>query len=149
MVVKPERVLAVVIGVVVLVAVVAGIVAATRPSNEFQPGTPEAAVQGFVQALIDGDASEAADFLASASDCDVGDVERARGLDPARVLLQNAETENGTVRVTVDVVTGSGGGPFDLEEYSQSHTYVLVQEGEEWRITNEPWPLFSCRGDDR
>lgn len=149
MIVKPDRVLAVVIGAVVLVAVVAGIVAATRPSNEFQPGTPEAAVQGFVQGLIDGDASEAAGFFASGSDCDVGDIERASGLDPARVLLQNADIEDGTARVTVEVVTGPGGGPFDLDEYRQSHTYDLVQEGDEWRITNEPWPLFSCRVDDR
>lgn len=141
--------LGIVIGAVVLVAVVAGIVAATRPSNEFRPGTPEATVQRFVQALIDGDVSEAADFFSSGSDCDVDDVERARGLDPARVLLQNTEIDNGTARVTVEVVTGPGGGPFDLEEYSQSHTYDLMQERDEWRITNEPWPLFSCRGDER
>lgn len=146
MVVRPDRVLGVVIGAVVLVAVVAGVVAATRPSHEFQAGTPEAAVQGLVQALIEGDAPEASRFFASGSDCDVDDVERARDIDPSRVVLQNTEIEDRTARVTVEVVTGLDGGPFDVEEYSQSHTYHLVEEGDGWRVTNEPWPLFSCRG---
>lgn len=145
---KPERVLLYVVGGIVLLAVTAGVVAALRPAPEFEPGTPEAAVQGYVQAVFERDGPAAETFLASDSRCDVDDIERGLTDESARVVLRDSEVEDGTARVRVEFVYSSADGPFDAYEYSQERTFRLVREGEEWRLTGEPWPAFPCREGD-
>lgn len=146
---KPERVLLIVVGGIVVLAVVAGVVAALRPVEDFEPGTPEASVQGFLRAVFEGDEEAAEGYLATDSECSASDVEEARTTGSARVVLRESDTENGTAHVSVEIVSSSRGGPFEVDEYSRNRTFDLVQEGDEWRLDRVPWPLFSCRGDNR
>lgn len=141
---KSERVLFVVVAGIAVLVVVAGAVAALRPATEFDPGTPEAAVQGYLQAVLDGDEEEAEGFLASGSGCDAEDIERARTDESARVVLRDSEVEDGTAQVEVEIVFSSTGDPFDTYEYSEDRAFELVDEDGEWRLTDEPWPVFSC-----
>lgn len=145
---KPERVLFIIVGGIVVLAVVAGVVAALRPVEDFEAGTPEASVQGFLRAVIEGEEAAAERYLATDSECSASDVEEARTADSARVVLRESETENGTARVSVEIVSSSSGGPFEADEYSRNRTFDLVQEGGEWRLEDVPWPLFSCRGEE-
>lgn len=146
---RPEKVLLYVVGGIVLLAVIAGVAAGLRPENRFEPGTPEAAVQGYLQAIFDGDPTAAAAFVASGSHCDAADLERAMIDRSARVVLRDSDMENGTARVHVEMVFSSPGGPFDTYEYSQDHTFHLEREGPDWRITGEPWPAFACPEGDQ
>lgn len=143
---KPERILILVVGGIVLLAGVAAVVAAVRPVSEFEPGTPEATVQDYLRAVLEGDEESAASFFASGSDCAAEDIDRDRSDAPARVALQTTDAENGAARVRVEIVFASDGGPFDTYEYSQEETFELVREGDGWLITDEPWPMFFCRG---
>lgn len=145
---KPERVLLLLVAGIVVLAVVAGVVSALRPVSEFEPGTPEATVQAFLQAVFEGDEETAESYLASDSRCDASDIERARADDSSRVVLRESDIEDGRARVTVEIVSSRDGGPFDVDEYSRRRTFDLVQESGEWRLEEAPWPLFSCRGAD-
>lgn len=146
---KPEKVLLYVVGGILLVAVAAGVVSALRPAPEFEPGTPEAAVQGYLQAVFEREETEAEAFLASDSRCGADDIERAMTEESARVVLRDSEVGDGTARVRVEIVHSSAGGPFETYEYTQERTFRLVREDEEWRLTGEPWPVFSCPEEQR
>lgn len=145
---KPERVLLLLVAGIVVLAVVAGVVSALRPVSEFELGTPEATVQAFLQAVFEGDEEAAEGYLAAASGCDASDIERARTDNSSRVVLRESDIEDRSARVTVEIVSSSDDGPFDVDEYSQRRTYDLVRESGEWRLSDAPWPLFSCRGEN-
>lgn len=142
---KPERLLVVIVAGIVVLAAIAGVVAALRPVGDFEPGTPEATVQDYIQAVMDGDTESAAGLFASGSSCDADDIDRDRTDQPARVGLRSTDVEDGTAQVEVEIVFSSAGGPFDTYEYSQEETFELVREGDRWLITDEPWPMFFCR----
>lgn len=140
---KPEKVLLYVVGGILLFAVVGGTVAALRPPPEFESGTPEAVVQGYLQAVFEGDAAAAEAYLSDSSACHAADIERALGEESARVVLRDTRVEDAKAQVRVEMVFSSG-GPFDTYEYSQNRTFFLGREGDDWKITGQPWPVFSC-----
>jgi hypothetical protein len=51
----PNRVLAAVVGVVVLLAGIAGVVAANRTAPTLDPSSPQGVVQQYLKAVLDGD----------------------------------------------------------------------------------------------
>lgn len=132
-----------VVGGIVLLALVAGVVAALQPEGEFEPGTPEAAVQGYIRAVVDGDEEEAAGYLASDSPCDAADLDAFPIRSADRVVLVGSEVEGDSARVEVNFSFTSD-GPFDTYEYTEERPFELVREAGEWRITGEPWPVYSC-----
>jgi hypothetical protein len=138
----PNRVLAIVVSGLVVVAVVAAVLAATRSSTTVAPGTPQAAVQGYLEAVLDGDADRAAGFLAPGSECTAADLDRAGVPDSTRVTLVSSTTDGSTARVKVQVSFGSG-GPFD-DGRSETQTFRLEQSAGQWRLSGIPWPLFDC-----
>lgn len=146
---KPERILILVVGGIVALAVIAAVVAALRPVAEFAEGTPEATVQEYIRAVLDGDGAAAATLFAGDSPCSADDIERDLPADPARVVLQSSETDGARATVRVEIVSSSDGGPFETYEYSQEERFRLVEEGGRWLITEEPWPMFFCREERR
>ena len=143
---RPNRVLAIVVGLVVLLAVVAGVLAANRTVADHDRSTPEGVVQAYVVAVIDGDHEEAAGLLAEDSSCDVGDLESSYAPEVDRVVLRDSEVDGDQARVEVETVSAEG--PFGAFDYSERHTFRLERTGTGWRITGRPWPLFECfKGD--
>jgi hypothetical protein len=142
---RPNRILAIVVGAMVVLAAVVVVLSANRSTADYDPGTPEGTVQAYLQAVTTGDYAEAATFLAPSSDCDVEDLDRAGTPDSARVYLVGTETEGETTTVTVEVTLPSG-GPLDTES-SETHLYRLTRSGGDWRLTGTPWPLYFCEGD--
>lgn len=144
-VVRPNRVLAIVVGCVVLLAIVASVVAANRSEPSFDPATPEGTVQGYLQAVSEDDAQAAMSYLASDTECDVSDLQRAAVSDSARVVLVDVEIAGDEADVEVEVTYSSQGGPFDAYEWSENLTFELVREAGDWALVGEPWPLYFCR----
>ena len=140
---RPNRILAIVLGVIALIGVVAGVLSATRPVPEYDRGTPEGVVQAYLTAVIDGDHQDAVEFLAAESSCTVEDLDRSYLPDGVRVVLRDTEVDGDTAQVKVDVVMSSG-GPLDGSEYAEQHTFRLTRARGGWLITGAPWPMYEC-----
>ena len=141
---RPHRVLAIGVAVIVLIAVVAAVVSATRSDPTYGEGTPERTVQRFLTAALDGDYEASADLLVEDSSCDVEDFDQAYVPDDVRVVLHGTDVEaDRSARVRVEVVFG-GGDPFGGSEYSEDQSFRLTKSGGEWLIEGVPWPLYEC-----
>lgn len=143
---RANRVLAIVLGVVLVVAVVAVIVSASRDTVPHADGTPAGVVHAYLSAVIEGDDDEAADLLAPESPCDVTDLDRAYVGDDLRVVLRDTDIDGDTAQVEVEVVTSSDdllGG----SEYAEEHTFRLTRSDRGWLVTGVPWPAYDCKED--
>ena len=142
---RPNRILAIALGAIAVLAIVAAVVSAGRPAARLDPGTPEATVQAFVEAALAGRSDEAARWLDPAGECGAQDLDRARtyGMTAGRVVLVDSTVSGDSATVQVEVVLGSG-GPFDSSEYREEHTYRLTRSGGAWLLTGVPWPLYDC-----
>ena len=58
---SPTRVLAVVVGALVVLAAAAAVLSSTRGTTHYAAGSPEATVQAYLTAVLDGDAERAAE----------------------------------------------------------------------------------------
>jgi hypothetical protein len=142
----PNRVLLIVLAVVAVVVAAAAIVSAARETRHYDRGTPEGVVQAYLIALVDRDQEEAAELLADDSPCTVEDLDLAIIGDDVRVVLRDTETEDDSARVDVDVVIDSG-QVFGGSEWTEQQTFRLIRDGDAWRITGTPWPMFECGGE--
>jgi hypothetical protein len=140
---RPNRILAIVVGVIAVIGVVAGVLSATRQVPHYDRGTPEGVVQDYLTAVIDGDHQDAVELLAEDSSCTVEDLDRAYVPDDVRVVLRDTEVDGATAQVKVDVVMASG-GPLESSEFAEAHTFRLTKVGGGWLIAGEPWPMYEC-----
>jgi len=140
---RPNLVVAAAVALVAVLALVAGIVSATRHAPSYQPGTPVAVVQAYLAAVIDGDHETAAAQLSTESPCTVDDLDRSTLTEGVRVVLRDSRIDGDTAQVRVDVVRSTG-GPLDLSEYSEKVTFRLTRAGGAWLITGSPWPMYEC-----
>lgn len=140
----PDRALALLVGSVVSLAVVAGVVVANRSVPDVDPGTPEGVVQEFLQHIVDGDYPAAADLLAPSSGCDLSDVSAAYAPESARVVLEDSAVDGDRAVVTVDVTEGSGDDLFGSSGYSHTERITVERDDGAWKIAGSPWLLYSC-----
>jgi hypothetical protein len=143
--VRPNRVLAIVVGSIALLALVAAVLAATRPEPEFDPATPEGTVQGYLRAVFEEDEDQALTYLAADTECDRNDFRGVIPSDSARVVLLSAAVDGDEATVTVEIFYAGGNDPFDTYEWSEEQAFELDREGDRWVLVDEPWPLYFCR----
>jgi hypothetical protein len=141
---RAGKVLAVVVGVLVLLAVVAGVVSATRDRADLPAGSPEAVVQDYVAQVYDQDVDAALAHLAPDSGCTVEDLTRAYAEPATRVVLRSSDVDGDTATVRLDFVHGAD-GPFQ-SEWTQEETFRLARadSAADWAITGVPWPMPGC-----
>lgn len=142
---RPNRVLAIVVGAVVVLALVVAALSATRPVTTYDEATPEGVVQSYLTAALKGDNDQAATYFATDGLCDAADLDRASIVDSQQVYLVDTEVDGDSARVQVQLVVG-GGGPLDTSEYSEDQVFRLTRSAEGWRLTGTPWPLWDCEG---
>jgi hypothetical protein len=140
----PNRVLAALVGAVVLVAVVAGVVVANRTPPQFDPHTPQGVVQAYLKAVLDGDHSRAADLLSPSSGCGESDLALAAVPESARIVLDDAVVDGDRAVVTVKVTEGSGDELFGSSAYTHSERITLQRDAGVWQIAESPWLLSGC-----
>jgi hypothetical protein len=139
----PNRVLAIVLGVVAVVAVVTLVVATSRAPRTYDRSTPQGVVQAYLEAVVAGDLTEAAGYLAPGGTCDIDDLDRTSVPDGVRVVMRDTETDGDRAQVAVDVVTTSD-DLFGGSEYTERHTFRLGKDGQDWRVQGVPWPMYDC-----
>lgn len=139
--------------VVVLIAL-AVLVVALRPSDvAAPPGSPEAAVQAYVRAVLDGDlaaarATFAADLAAACPPSVFGTRVRdalwwggAATRDDWHVrVLDSAALSDGRHRVRVRVQRTVASPPFDVGSMTSEHAFVLALEDGAWKLASLEWP---------
>ena len=136
------------IAVVVAAVVIVGAVAAASGgrTQSFADGTPERAVQQYLEAVAKRDSAAAMSMLSSDLARRCNDFSR----DPisnqfregVRATLEETTTRDGTARVQVRIIESYGSAPFSSGESSHSAIFELRQESGEWRFTETPWPLY-------
>lgn len=139
-----NRVLAVLVGAVVLLAVLAGVVAGRRTAPDLDPHTPEGVVQAYLKAVIAGNYPVAAKLLSPSSGCSASDVGSAYAPGSTQIVLDRTAVNGEHAVVTVDVTEGSGDEPFGSTGYSRTERITVQRESGVWKITGSPWLLPSC-----
>ncbi|OLT20654.1 hypothetical protein BJF81_05195 [Ornithinimicrobium sp. CNJ-824] len=122
---RAGKVLAIAVAALVLLAVVAGVVSATRPRTELPAGSPEATVQDYVTAVFSRDMDAAAAHLDPDGDCGVADLELAYVERDARVVLRDVDVDDDRATVRVDLVH-TDSAPFGGSEWTQEETFRLT-----------------------
>ena len=147
------------VAVAVLAVVSVVVVLATGDNDETQPaGSPEAAVQDFLQAMQGGEYETAYAYLSPElqEDCTLTEFRRSSRFtedSTQRVLLESTREVTDGVEVRVSIVSPPRGTVFQ-EEYSYTRVLLLQQidgqqtggqqTGGAWRFVDPPWPVEGC-----
>ena len=139
---------AAILGLLIVVSVV---VAIMQSEAEFDPGSPEAAVQAYLRALEDDDFQSAYDALSPELQAGCSIEEMFGGRDPdrwrledERITLQDARTLGETTFITVRISGFRNGGPFGPSEYAFDENFALSKFDGRWKLSQDPWPRFRC-----
>jgi len=131
-----------------LIAAIA--VALMRDAVVLPEGSPERAVQLYLEA-ISGEDFEAAQATLSSELKERCSLEALysrsytrENLDDSRVSHDTTNLVDDKAIVVLEVTQLSRGGPFDLNEWAHDEHYTLVREEGEWRISASPWPYQGC-----
>lgn len=132
-----------IIGAVVVAAVVVALVLALQPPKELDPGTPEATVQSYLQAVIDEDQAEAVHLLTpdlvKRCGADLGQFRHSP--DSFRAVIVDTGSYDNRMAVNVEITEGAGSGLFG-DSYTFEETLILEQVGDDWLIAEAPWPIY-------
>ncbi|MFC8502360.1 hypothetical protein ACFUC1_08370 [Pedococcus sp. NPDC057267] len=142
---SPTRVLAVVVGALVVLAAAAAVLSSTRGTTHYAAGSPEATVQAYLVAVLRGDTEQAAGYLSPSGSCDQQDLASVAVADSTRVDLVHTTTGTDTAQVQVVVDRSGSGGPFAVGK-SEEHVYHLTRTSGRWLLEGTPWPLYDCTG---
>lgn len=139
---RANGVLALIISLALILVAISLFVNSNHEEKQLSKQTPEGVVQLYLKAIIEGKHDVAAGYFVSSSECDASDIDRAYISDTLRVNLVSSEKTGDSAYVKIDANEGSG-GLFD-DGYTQTHTYRLVRESNQWRLAGIPWPLWDC-----
>jgi len=132
-----------IVGASLAVVVVVAIVLALQPPDQFDPGTPEATVQNYLQAVIDGDQVEVellmTPELLERCRADLDQIRHSP--ESFRAVIVDADPTGDRVTVDIEITEGSGGGVLG-DSWSFDETLIVEQRGTEWLIAEEPWPIY-------
>lgn len=139
------------IGVAMAILVGVSIFFAVQPPTQFDPHSPQGTVQGYFQAIEDGDEELAETFLTE-------DLREACGNrdwhdefeNASRVVITNTEIEGRTASVAVNITISYGDEPFGGGSYDEDDTIAMEQVGDVWLISKPTWPMdhYGCDGGD-
>jgi hypothetical protein len=139
-----SRAALVAIGVVIALLVVVAVVFAIVPPPQFDPDTPEGTIQGYFQAVNDGDLSRATTYLTDelAATCDFD-----RWLpETGSVVIMDVSIDGDEAVVDVRISVSYGEGPFNGGSYDENERVVMERIGDRWLISKPLWPMdiYAC-----
>lgn len=131
------------------------VVTFTQDEASFNPGSPEAVVQDYLNALDSEDFESAYQALSPElrAECAVDEMFGGRiawnqDVIDGRITLEDTQELGDTTFVTVKIARLSGGGLFGPSEYDFEERFALKQFDGRWKFSQEPWPFPGCaRGD--
>ncbi|MCY4655136.1 MAG: hypothetical protein OXC95_18475 [Dehalococcoidia bacterium] len=136
------------LGLLLIASIIAALL---QGESEFDPGSPEAAVQDYLRALDQEDFQAAYDALSPElqSRCSIEDMFGGRRsgrwkLHDRQITLEDAQTFEETTFVTVRITELRGGGLFGPSEYAFEDAFALKRFDGHWKFSENPWPGFDC-----
>ena len=120
----------------VIVLVLIGL---NREPEQYDPESPEGAVQAYIAALVDGDFETAASFWAE-GDCLPGSIEPTGGapdISASLVSVDGNDDEATVVIAITDNTTDPLNGIYEFEEW-----FTLVNGDDGWKIRQLAWPYW-------
>jgi hypothetical protein len=145
---RPRTVLWVALALLGAVVLIGAVVGALREPAALEPGTPEAAVQAYLQAVLAGDAADALEHLDAAATrrCDAADLRTAWVPDSLRATLDEVTVDGDTAEVVVRLRSIAGPEPFGGSGVLMTEVFTLRREEGAWRISEPFWPVWRCAG---
>lgn len=143
----PNFYLALLIAIVSVVAVILAI-SSSNSVKIMEKGTPEAAIQQYLQSVNEGRNEEAASYFSKTNKCTVDDIDRAYIDNNAQITLDKSvitSTNSAIVYVSIQ----RNNGPLLADSYTEPQTFRLNRENSLWKIAGIPWPLYDCGGEPK
>lgn len=138
----------VLIGAATLTLVLASVAVAQFVDREveYEIGTPEGAVQAYLRAVTERDATTAHSFYSAElrDSCDITHLRDSLRWesDNFRATLSDVVSQGDTTEVRVSIVQTYGSGPFGRSESVFEQTFVLADIEGDWRFVEVPWPSW-------
>ncbi|HYJ24841.1 MAG TPA: hypothetical protein VE027_07550 [Acidimicrobiia bacterium] len=126
-----------VVGVVAVVALV--LIGLNREPQQFDPESPEGAVQSYIAALVDGDFETASSFWAE-GDCVPASIEPTGGAPDISATLVSVDGDDEDATVVI-AITDNTTDPLD-GIYESQEWFTLVNEADGWKIRQLSWPYY-------
>jgi hypothetical protein len=136
-------------GALVVFAALLAIALGLRGPKELPAGTPEAAAQDYLEAVIEGEDEAVLDLLAAnrvpACRNELGRTGNY-GMSGVGFELDNVEITGDTARVELTQRSSSSGDPFEGTRRFGEQYVELIRENGEWKVDGASWPwrLESC-----
>lgn len=133
------------LGVVAVAIALIALLAGRDRRQTFDPSSPQAAVQTYLDAILAGDPDLAATKLddRTAGRC-LRPLRRTITEEGVRASLLDALIE--TDRATIEIqLTYPDGDLFGTSGYSFEERFFLERVDGEWLIIEDPWPVAVCR----
>jgi hypothetical protein len=137
---RPEISIAIAVGAIVVLAIVA--VLASPRAADYPSGSPERALQSYLDAVIKGDMVTAFTFISEESDCTFQNLENSYVGEIKGVTLENSRVTGDEAKVSVRIEYGDG--PLFGGSYGEQHSFALVKESGDWKIDGGAWPMYEC-----
>lgn len=138
----PNRLLAAIIGTVVIAALATIAITSSQQNTELTSGTPEWVVQSYLVAMFDGDTEKAIEFLADSSPCNITHLDQAWIDRNTNIDLVESEISGDTAKV--EIAAEFGNSDLFNSPYVEFHTYRLEKVLAQWLISGIPWPVYDC-----
>lgn len=137
---RPNVVLGLVVAVVAALAVAAVVISAARPAAESEPGSPEAVVLDYLDAVARADSNRAVALLDPELHCTPAHFEDYRMTQRFRATVVDSEVNQSDASVRVNIEEGSG----LLDSWQHTERFELTPAGDAWLVTGQPWPVGEC-----
>jgi hypothetical protein len=138
----PNRLLAAIVGAVLVAALASIAITSSQQNAELRSGSPEWVVQSYLVAMFDGETDKALAFLADSSPCNITHLDQAWINSNTNIDLLKSEISGATAKV--EIAAEFGNSDLFNSSYVESHTYRLEKVLTEWLITGIPWPVYDC-----
>jgi hypothetical protein len=145
--IKSNRILVLMGLALVGLLVVAAIVIAFREPAQFEPGSPEAVTQQYLEAVLAEDGAAVHDLLTPELQqrCDVRDLDgRYYRADGERITLEESRIDGTAAVVELEFTATYSNDAFSFDRYSYVERFDLELIAGEWRISDPPWPFYWC-----
>jgi hypothetical protein len=141
-----NRLLIIMGSVLVALLIVAAIVIAVREPATFDPGSPEAATQAYVVAVLDDDPEAAHALLIPELQerCTVLDLGSRYVSDGGRITLADSRIVGDAAVVELEFSATYSDGPFDISQSIYTERFELKLVDGNWLISEIPWPFYWC-----
>ena len=143
---RSSRLVGWILGAALVVLVAAGAaMGILRDPLLLDPQTPEGTVQAYVQAVLDGEWSDARSHLTEdlGAECTAINFRHSWVPDSLTATLDDVRIDDDEAEVLVRLRTPAEPDPFG-GRYETTETFDLLREGTTWRITGQPWPVYDC-----